>query len=234
MTNELLWMIFLIFDFGMALLAIRFFGKKALFAIIVIDIIICNIQVLKTISLFGIITTTGNILYGSIFLATDLLSEVYGKKEARQGVLLGFFALLFMTISFQLTIAFHPHASDFAHSHFKILFGILPRIALASLAAYLVSQLHDIWAFHFWKSKTKGKYLWLRNNLSTLVSQMIDSLVFVSIAFLGIYPLGVVVQIFISTYLFKLMVAVLDTPVIYLGKHILLTYHGKEAKDDEQ
>lgn len=223
--NELLWFLFMVFDFGMALLAVRFFGKKALYAIIVMDIIICNIQVLKTISLFGLITTTGNILYGSIFLATDLLSEVYGKEEARKGVFLGFWGLLFMTISMQLTLHFVPHTSDFAQPHLSALFSVLPRIALASLSAYLLSQLHDVWAFHFWKSKTGEKQLWLRNNASTLISQLIDSTVFVVIAFWGVFEFSVVLQIFISTYLFKVIVALFDTPVLYLGKKLLLKYH---------
>lgn len=227
MPNEWLWILFLLFDFSFALVAIRIFGKKALFAIIVMDIIICNIQVLKTIFLFGLITTTGNILYGSIFLATDLLGEVYGKKEARTGVLLGLYGLLFMTISMQLTLSFIPHNSDFAQGHLEALFRVLPRITLASLTAYIISQLHDVWAFHFWKAKTRGKWLWLRNNASTLISQLLDTTLFVSIAFLGIFPFSVVLQIFISTYLFKLLVALFDTPVIYLGKYLLIKYHVK-------
>lgn len=234
MSNELIWFLFLVFDFSFALLLLRLLGKQALYAIIVMDIVLCNIQVVKTISLFGIVTTTGNILYGSIFLATDLLGEVYGKKAARQGVILGFLALLFMVVAMQITLLLQPHSSDFAQPHLKAIFSVLPRIVLASLLAYLVSQFHDVWAFHLWKKKTRGKWLWLRNNASTMVSQFIDSVIFVSVAFIGVFPISVVTQILISTYLLKLLVALLDTPVMYLGKSILVKYHGGSSDAIEQ
>ena len=93
-------------------------------------------------------------------------------------------------------------------------------ITLASLAAYALSQAHDVWAFHFWRRKTGGRMLWLRNNASTLVSQFIDTLVFCSIAFIGVFEVGEVAQIFLSTYLVKALVALLDTPFIYAGRAI--------------
>jgi uncharacterized integral membrane protein (TIGR00697 family) len=96
----------------------------------------------------------------------------------------------------------------------------MPRIALGSLVAYLVSQLHDVWAFQFWKEKTSGKHLWIRNNLSTLVSQAIDSLIFCLIAFTGLFPADVWFEILLTTYLFKLIVAIFDTPFIYIAKKI--------------
>lgn len=229
MPNELWWLIFLIFDFSLALIAIYFFGKKALFVIITADIIVCNIQVLKTIELFGFVATLGNILYGSIFLATDLLSEVYGKKEARKGVWLGFFALIFMTISMQLALQFKPHSSDFSQNALQTIFGFLPRITFASLVAYLVSQNHDIWAFHFWKDKTRGKFLWLRNNASTWVSQAIDSVVFVMLAFYGVFEKPVLISILLTTYAVKILIAIFDTPIVYLGKWVLLEHNRKKS-----
>lgn len=230
MPNELLWFIFLLIDFAMALIAIYFFGKKALFVIIAADIIVCNIQVIKTVELFGLVATLGNILYGSIFLATDLLSEVFGKKEARRGVWLGFYALIFMTITMQLALQFQPHESDFADPALQTIFGFLPRITLASLIAYLLSQHHDIWAFHFWKKKTEGRFLWLRNNLSTWISQAIDSAAFVLIAFYGVFETTVLISILFTTYVVKLLVALLDTPVIYIGRWVLNRHFEKFGK----
>lgn len=218
--NELIWIIFMIADLTIALIIFRLFGKKGLFMLIAANIIICNIQVLKTIELFGITATLGNILYGSIFFATDVISEIYGKKEAKRAVLIGFSSLLIMTLYMQISLLFQPAADDFASSHLEALFGFMPRIAMGSLTAYLLSQLHDVWAFQFWKEKTKGKYLWLRNNLSTLVSQLIDSTVFCLIAFLGLFPINVWFEILITTYLFKLIVAIFDTPFIYCAKRI--------------
>src|SRR6056297_2645159 len=218
--NELIWVFFMIADLTIALFIFRLFGKKGLFMLIAANIIICNIQVLKTIELFGITATLGNILYGSIFFATDVISEIYGKKEAKRAVLIGFSSLLIMTLYMQLSLLFQPAPDDFASKHLEALFGFMPRIALGSLSAYLLSQLHDVWAFQFWKEKTKGNYLWLRNNLSTFVSQMIDSIIFCLIAFLGVFPISVWIEILLTTYVFKLVVAIFDTPFIYLAKRI--------------
>jgi len=231
MPNEIWWFLFLIVDFGLSLLAIYLFGKKALYVIIAADIIVCNIQVIKTIEIFGFVATLGNILYGSIFLATDLLSELYGKKEARKGIWLGFYALIFMTIAMQFAIQFAPHSSDFSHQAMRTIFGFLPRVTLASLLAYLISQNHDIWAFHFWKDKTKGKHLWLRNNASTWISQAIDSLVFVVVAFYGVFDMSTLLSILVTTYLIKVLVAIFDTPVIYAGKWIMQKHQQKFESD---
>ncbi|MEJ2049154.1 MAG: queuosine precursor transporter [Calditrichota bacterium] len=228
MPNEILWIIFLIVDFLLALFAIYYFGKKALYVIIAVDIIVCNIQVLKIIELFGFVATLGNILYGSIYLATDLLSEVYGKKEARRGVWLGFFALIFMTISMQLALLFKPDPSDFSQNAFQTIFGFIPRITGASLVAYLISQHHDVWAFHFWKDKTRGKFLWLRNNASTLVSQGIDSVTFVLLAFYGVFEKKILLSILFTTYAIKILIALLDTPIVYIGKWVLMKHHEKD------
>ena len=102
-----------------------------------------------------------------------------------------------------------------------MIFGFMPRVVLASMAAYLVSQWHDVWAFNFWKKKTGGRFLWLRNNLSTLVSQLLDSVIFCVIAFVGVFESGVWVQILVTTYVFKVIVAVLDTPFIYLARKVV-------------
>jgi len=219
-VNELLWIGFLILDLSVLLLLFRIFGKVGLYVAITYSVILCNIQVLKTVELFGFTATLGNVLYGSIFLATDILGELYGKKEARKGVMIGFSVLMIMTFYMVYALQFRPAPSDFAHSHLEAIFLPMPRIALASLTAYIVSQLHDVWAFHFWKQKTKGKYLWLRNNLSTAVSQLIDSVIFCAIAFLGVFEAKVWWDILLTTYVLKLFVAAGDTPFIYLARRI--------------
>lgn len=220
MPNELLWVVFILIDLSLAILVFRTFGRIGLYGIIVIDIILCNIQVMKVVRMFGLVTTLGNVLYGSIFFATDLLSELYGKREARRGVWLGFAALVMATIFMQLTLRFTPDQSDFMHPALSQIFSFLPRIAAASLIAYIISQHHDVWAFHFWKNRTKGRWLWFRNNVSTSASQLMDTVIFCSIAFWGLFPLRVFAQISLTTYLFKLLVAVIDTPFIYWGRRI--------------
>lgn len=216
--NETLWILFALVDLCMVLAVYRFFGRVGLFGLMVFNLLLCNIQVLKTVELFGLTTTLGNILYASVFLATDLLSEFYGKKEAQKGVLLGFVTLLMMVGYMQLALLFQPSGDDFAQPHLEALFGFMPRIALASMCAYLISQLHDVWAFHAIKARTGGKMLWLRNNASTMVSQFLDSAIFCTIAFWGMFPVNVFWEILLSTYIIKVAVAALDTPFIYVAK----------------
>jgi queuosine precursor transporter len=217
--NELLWFLLLALDFAAIMFAFRFWGKLGLFAWIPISIILANIQVTKNVSIFGLEATLGNIVYATSFLVTDILSEIYGKKESSKAIKLGFFALLSMTVLMQVALLFQPSPSDIANPALQTIFGLMPRIAMGSMVAYLVSNTHDIWAYDFWKAKKPGRgYLWLRNNFSTFVSQLIDTLIFTFIAFWGVYPLSVLVQILISTFALKWVVAIFDTPFIYLAR----------------
>ncbi len=218
--NEILWIIMLIANFCGILFAYRVFGKTGLFIWIPLSAVIANIQVVKTVELFGFTATLGNIVYATSFLATDILSENYGKKEARRAVYIGFFSLILLTIMMNMALMFKPHSSDFAQESLFTIFSIMPRIALGSLVAYGLSQLHDVWAYNFWKEKQPGKkFLWLRNNLSTMISQLIDSLIFSVIAFWGLFPQTVFIEILITTYLFKWIVAALDTPFLYIARN---------------
>ena len=227
--NNLLWVGFIIVDLSLAVLIYRFFGKFGLYALIVASVITCNIQVIKTVQLFGFVATLGNILYSSIFFTTDVLSEVYGKKAARRGVWLGFIGMILMTIWMQIGLKFVPDISDFSQDSLSTIFGMMPRIAAGSMIAYLISQHHDIFAFHFWKNRTKGKFLWLRNCASTMVSQAIDTVTFCTIAFWGVFDTNVWVQILATTYFLKWLVAVVDTPFIYLAQRLSRTVLAREA-----
>ena len=218
MSNELLWFIFIVVDLSFSLIAFYIWGKYGLYVMMATGIIICNIQVIKTIQIFGFVATLGNIVYASIFFNTDILSEIYGKKEARKAVWVGFYALIVATVAMQFAIRFKPDASDIMQPHLRAIFSFLPRIVLASLSAYLISQHHDVWAFHFWKRLTGERRLWLRNNLSTMVSQLIDTTVFTFLAFWGTFPWPVFWQIFITTYIFKWIIALIDTPFLYFAR----------------
>ncbi len=227
--NSLLWIGFIFLDLGLVTLIYRFFGKTGLYVVIVASVIVANIQVVKTVAIFGLVATLGNVLYGSIFFATDILSEIYGREAARRGVWLGFIGMALMTLWMQIGLQFIPHVSDFSQESFLTIFGLMPRIAAGSITAYLISQHHDIWAFLFWKRKTKGRFLWLRNNASTMVSQIIDSVIFCGIALWGVFDTATWSQILLSTYLLKLMVAVIDTPFLYLAKKMSPTVLAREA-----
>ena len=210
-------------------LAYRFFGKTGLYIWMAMAVILANIQVMKTISFFGLVTALGNVIYGTTFLATDILNENHTKKEAKQAVWIGFFILIATTILMQICLMFTPHSSDTLSPALQTIFGLLPRIAVASLTAYLISQFHDVWAFNFWKKKFKGKHLWIRNNFSTLTSQFIDNIIFTYIAFVGLFGLfgwtqvfdwNIIIQIFLVSYVMKIIVSILDTPFIYWSKKI--------------
>lgn len=225
MQNELLWLVMLLANFFLIILAYRLFGKWGLVMWIPISVIVANIQVIQTVELFGLVATLGNIVYATSFLVTDILSENYGKKEAQKAVWIGFFSLISMTILMNLALVFQPLAGDdFAastHEATSTIFKLMPRIATASLIAYLLSQRHDVWAFHFWKKHfSKDHQLWLRNNLSTMISQLIDSAVFVLIAFYGVFENQLLWEIFLTTYFLKWIVAAADTPFVYWAKHI--------------
>lgn len=221
MPNEILWLIFLAVDLSFAVIAFLIWRKNGTYAMIAMSTILCNIQVLKTVQMFGFVATLGNIVYASIFFNTDILSEIYGKKAARTGVWIGFYTLVVSMVLMQLAIRFIPDTSDWVQPHLAAIFNFFPRVVVASLIAYLLSQHHDIWAFHFWKKKTNGRFLWLRNNASTMVSQLIDSVVFCFIAFWGVFETGVFIQILITTYIFKWIVAALDTPFLYLARYLI-------------
>ncbi len=219
LPNEFLWLVMLLANFGAITLGYRLFGRMGLYAWIPIATIIANIQVLKVISLFGFSATLGNIVYASSFLVTDILSENYGKKEARRAVLVGFFSLLALTGLMNLALLFQPAPDDWVQPALAQIFSIMPRITLASMAAYWVSQIHDVWAYSLWKRRLPGKgWIFLRNNASTMVSQLLDTLVFTAIAFWGVFPGPVLAEIFLTTYLLKWLVAAADTPFVYLAR----------------
>lgn len=220
LPNELIWILFLLGDLIAALIIFRLFGRVGIYALIVMNIIVCNMQVMKMIHIFGLTTTLGNILYAGIFFSTDLLGEIYGKKAARQGVLLGFGMLVLATVYMQVALLFQPSPEDFSHDALTQIFSLYPRVAVASLIAYLISQLHDVWAFDFWKIRTRGRFLWFRNNASTMVSQAMDTIIFVGIAFWGLLPTSEFLQILFTTYVLKFAVAVADTPFIYIAKRL--------------
>ena len=179
--------------------------------------VLANIFVTKQMKLFGLDATGGNIVYASVFLATDLLSEHYSKKDAKDAVKIGFLASLIYLVTTQFITRYIPSQYDSVNDGMAKIFAFAPRIILASMVAYLASQFHDIWAYHFIRSKTGQKLLWLRNNGSTWMSQLIDSVIFSLIAFVGTFPMSVVLQIILSTYILKIIVAFLDTPFIYLS-----------------
>ncbi|MFB9751657.1 queuosine precursor transporter [Paenibacillus hodogayensis] len=220
---NLVWGIFfVVVNFGLFLLCYRLFGRKGLYAWIGFATVLANIQVTKTIEMLGIVMTLGNTIYTSIYMATDLLNEKYGAKAAKQAVWFGFFSLLASTVMMQMALAFAPYTDELAlemQQAMASIFGLMPRLAAASLCAYFISQFLDVRVYSYLKIKFAGyNQLWLRTNGSTAVSQLVDSLVFCTIAFAGLYSLQVWLQILLTTYLFKFVITAASTPVMYLAR----------------
>lgn len=219
MFNFYYGVLFVIVNFALFLLCYRFFGKTGLYAWIGVATVLANIQVIKTIELLGIVMTLGNTMYGSIYLTSDLLNEKYGEKEAKKAVWFGFFTLIMTTIIMQMVLRFEPSADDFAQKPLQDLFSLMPRLALGSLLAYLISQFLDVRIYTMLK-KAFPKYnqLWIRNNGSTIISQLVDSLVFCTVAFAFVHPWDVWWQILLSTYLIKFVISLASTPVLYVAR----------------
>ena len=220
MPNEIIWIIFALVNFTYFLTSYKFFGRTGIIIWIVLATILANIQVLTVVDLFGVEASLGNILYGTIFLGTDVLNEIYGKKEAKKAVFIGFSVMFVTVIIMQIAIQFTPYSEDWAMPLLKDIFGFLPIVFLASMTAFIISQLVDVYVFSKIKDKLPdNKYLWVRNNGSTLLSQLVDTIIFVPIAFYY-KDFNSMLILILSTYFIKLIVAVLDTPFIYLAKRI--------------
>lgn len=224
--NELLLVLSLLISFGSTVLFLKLFGKSGLFAWIGICAVFANVEVLILVHAFGMDQTLGNTLFASSFLATDILSELYGKKEANKGVLVGIITTILFILLSTMWINYVPAEGDWAMPFVKQLFANTPRVLIASLIAYAVSEAFDVWLYHKWWTFTekrfgnKDKYLWFRNNFSTLFSQLVNIVIFNFGAFLGIYSLSQLLSITLACYVIYIVTSLLDTPFIYLAKKI--------------
>lgn len=185
-----------------------------LIAIFVGGLVIAGVLASKIVNIAGLIVPGGVLAYSITFPITDIICEVWGKKRGKYVVFSGFITLLVVLGLIRLTLIFPKAHFWTSEEAFARILGSTSRIIIASFIAYLVSQYHDVWAFHFWRKVTKGKYLWLRNNASTFVSQFIDTVVFITIAFYGVMPVFTLIK---GQYIIKLLIALLDTPVVYFG-----------------
>lgn len=236
MSNELILIISLVVIYGMVLLWLYLFGSKGLIALTVFATITANIEVLITINAFGMEMTLGNILFASTFLITDILSEIYGKETSKQAVNIGIITSLSMILLTCSWMLYTPAKSDWAYPSVKAIFSNTPRLMTVSLIVYAIVQKFDVWLYHKWwaftekKCGDRNKYLWLRNNGSTLVSQFLNNILFTFGAFVGIYSLRTILNIVFSSYIIFIVTSLADTPIIYLARKIP---HGILLKDNK-
>ena len=222
-NQELLWAATVIYDLGLAILLYRFFGKYGLYTAVVLGIVLGNLQGGKVseLEIFGYNFTAsmGAILYSGIYFATDVLNEKYGREEANRAVMLGFVANIAVMITLLISIQFKP--SNIAgsalevHNAISTLAGYSPIFVIGSLTAYLISQTFDVWLFHKIRSYTGESKLWLRNNLSTITSQLIDTMIYQFTWVLAGMDLSTAFMIAVTKYAFKVVIAGIDTIFIY-------------------
>ena len=188
-----------------------------LVSIFITGLIGANILATKIFTIGPIMAPAGVIAYPITFLCTDIISELWGRNTAQRVVWSGFFAsVLFLILSYVAVIL--TPASFYSHQEvFADIFGKVGRITFAGLLAYIISQSHDVWTFHFLKDLTEGRHLWLRNNLSTIGSQFLDTIIFITIAFAGTMPLEALLLMMAGQWFVKVVMALMDTPFCYLG-----------------
>ena len=207
--------------------------------IFVASLVTCNLIANKFVSIdFGFktfIVSAGILPYPLTFLVTDILSEIYGKKRASMVVLSGFIASLFVLLFLWIGSQFNAiNGSPIDNDTYNLVFSNAWRVIFASMIAYLSAQFLDVRLFHFWKKMTKGRHLWLRNNASTIGSQLIDTILVISVLFVGVWDTDQIISAIIDGWLFKMLVAFIDTPLFYLISYYLRKFFdlklGEELK----
>ncbi len=205
----------IIADLGLVLLA-SYLGRSWLIAFMVTNLICVNILSAKAVNIFGFDTTMGTFFYAAVFLSTDILTERHSKNAGAQAVYIGFFSIFVFHLIAQSSrlVQPMPNASE-VHESLDLLFSPTFRIMIASVVAYFISQRFDVWLYHKIKVLSKDRRVWLRNNGSTMVSQLLDSIIFFGIAFVGQgYN---IFEMILTGYVVKLFASLLDTPFMYFS-----------------
>lgn len=226
MRNELLLIVSMAVLYGSVLLWYRLFGRTGMYSFTVFATIAANIEVLLLVDAFGMEMTLGNILFATTFLVTDILSETEGKRAANKAVIVGIAtSILFILVS-QSWLVYTVSANDVMQPSFVQVFSNTPRMMLASLAVYAVAQVFDVWMYHVWwqwstrRFGDSRRFLWLRNNGSTLLSQLLNTVLFSTLAFWGTYSMDTLLHIIASSYVIFIVTSLADTPVVYLARRL--------------
>lgn len=229
MQNEILLLVSLIVTFSAVLVLFYLFQEQGLYLWTIVATIAANIEVLIVVTAFGMEMTLGNILFASTFLITDILSELYGKKSAQKAVYLGIATSVIFVVISQSWMLYRPNENDFASPAIRTVFSNTPRLMLVGIAVYVIVQLFDVWAYHKWWAFTekkfgdRKKFLWLRNNGSTMISQLLNTVLFTFGAFLGTHNTATLLSIALSSYVIFLVTSLADTPFVYFARYL----HGR-------
>ena len=214
MENIIISAIYLILSFAVTIFCYKKYGKYGLYIWMSVLVIICNIQTTKISELFGLTISLGNISYGALFLTTDILTEKYGKNSTYNATKISFITMAIFALLMYIFLQYRPSKIDFSQDALVTIFSYVPRVTVGSLLAYYISQRCD--AFLYSKLKAKYNKVWISNNVSTMISQILDTLIFVTIAFVGIMNYTEIIDLIITMILFKWVIALLDTPFMIL------------------
>jgi len=226
-------LLFLLLEYSVSaliiLLALRFMKKEGAYVALTTLIIASNLGVAKLFNLFGMEITAANMSMGMAFVIYSIITEVYGQSEGRKAVWIGFFAqFAFLSLGLIYT-GYMPSQNDLAQNYLSQAFSLTPRIALGSWIAFLVSGYVAVWVYSMLKGKTK---IWMRNNVSTKIGQIVDNMIFVTIAFAGLVDWTTYFQIFLTTTLMEIALDYVDTWVVYVGIKFLKN-DGSNGVDSE-
>ena len=217
--NIILGVISIILTFSSVVMMEKLFKKEGLYVWVSIATILANIIVCKTVTILGLTSSLGNIMFASNFLATDILSEKYGKEDAKKAITIALVSTIIFIVTTQISLLYIPDTTDIAQESMKTLFGLNLRTSIASLSMFYISNLFDIFLFDKLRQKYPKK-LWLRNNVATIISNSAENYFFATIAFLGIFDIPTIISIATTGTIIEIIIALLDTPFIYLSKKL--------------
>ena len=221
MSNEFLLCLSVVLIYGGVVFAYGFFKARGLLMFAVVATILANIEVVMLIKAFGMEQTLGNVFFASTFLITDALSELRGKKIAQQSIKLTIFGSVIFLVASQTWLHYNLQDGGLSEALVQI-FTQTPRIIIASLIVFAIASYVDVWLYHWWwrlSTKIWGdrrRFLWVRNNASTLLSQLLNTILFSFGAFWGVLDVSVIGEIILSSYIIFIFTSLLDTPALYL------------------
>lgn len=218
--NTIILFVEVIFIFSALMLCYKLFGKVGAMAWVGMATILANVITAKNADIFGLSTAIGTVMFASTFLATDILTEYHSLNDAKKAVYVGLFSDVLLIASTQIALLYKPSAFDYADGAMQTLFALNMRISIASMVMYFISNFADVYLFEKLKEKSGGKWLWLRNNVSTILCNCLENFGFIGLAFAGIYDAKTIFTIALSTSIVEAIVAVCDTPFIYLAGKI--------------
>lgn len=213
--NDVLFFASIITTFSAVVMVSRIFGRAGLFAWVAFATIMANILTAKQVTIFGLDVTMGTILFSSVFLVSDILNEKHGAKEAKKAACIAFASAIGYIIVTNISLLYVPNALDFSSDGMRDLFGTSLRISISSAVMFLLANLADVTIYNFIKRRNGA--LWLRNNVSSIISNGFENFAFITIAFLGIMPFHDIMIIAAGTTVIEIIVSVCGTPFFYLS-----------------